>query len=188
MECPYCGTSLAEGVPTCRSCGASLFDSCRQCGAAVSVVARQCPSCGYVLAAPAAPSGVVAAPAARGPVGPGRNIALIIILPFLTCGIWAIVSLFQFAGDVNAHRGRSDLNPLLDVVLSILTCGLWGFYVMYKYPTVLAEMQQEEGLPPSDLALPCLLLHFFGLGIISLAILQSELNKHWELHGRPAVA
>ena len=75
--------------------------------------------------------------------------------------------------------------PGVDLLLTICTCGIWGLVLMYKYPRVLQEIAAEEQLPPVDLTVPCLLLSIFGLQVVALAILQGELNKHWELHRRP---
>jgi hypothetical protein len=104
------------------------------------------------------------------------------ILTIVTCHIWYFVALYQIAEDVNLHRGRRVLNPLLDILLILLTCGLWAFYVMYRYPTEIADMLREEGEQPSDNAVACILLSFVGLWIIPPLLMQNELNRHWARH------
>jgi len=180
MQCPYCASALVEGTRSCPSCRSSLYVNCRSCGAEMGALAHECGACGHASAPapkPPAPPPPVASPR---PATPHRNIVLGIVLCIVTCGLWGFVSLWQLADDINARRGRRELNPLLDIVLFVLTCTLWGYYIMYRYPTALAELQRDEGEAESDLVLPCLLLHFFQLGFVGTLIMQSELNRHAE--------
>ncbi|MBI3951228.1 MAG: hypothetical protein HY314_12330 [Acidobacteria bacterium] len=69
--------------------------------------------------------------------------------------------------------------------MTVLTCGLWGVYVAYRYPKLIDEVERRVGLPESNLSLVCVLLTVFGiakvygLGLISLALMQNQLNKVW---------
>ncbi len=146
-----------------------------------------CPSCAQGPGAQATVASARPDPVERGACGPVRNVVVILVLTIVTCGIWNLVAWYRIATDINTRRNREELNPALDILLLFLTCGLWGFYMMYRYPTALSDMQVEEGEPTTDLMLPCIILYFVGLGLISTMLMQTELNKHWERHGARAV-
>ena len=80
-----------------------------------------------------------------------RSIPLYIILTLLTCGLFSIYWFIVLAGDI--------------------------WYCYYTYPNYIEEIQEERGLKVNDVSLAALLLGIFGLGIISLALIQNELNK-----------
>jgi hypothetical protein len=93
--------------------------------------------------------------------------------------------MYKMGDELRKNSRRDEPRPGLDVFLTFLTCGLWGIYVAYKYPALISELQQKHGLPKSDLSLVCVILAIFGvwkvygLGLISLALMQNELNKIW---------
>ncbi|HZL72122.1 MAG TPA: DUF4234 domain-containing protein, partial [Planctomycetota bacterium] len=102
------------------------------------------------------------------------------------CGIWGLVAFYQIGSDLNAHRKRNDLSPGVDILLGFLTCGLWFVYAVYKYAQVLREISEEEGGPVQDVTTICLVLQvakYFGCpGIVSVMVLQNEMNTHWNRH------
>lgn len=59
------------------------------------------------------------------------------------------------------------------VVLTIITCGFYGIYWNYKMGRFL---DQAKGQPNGYSGLVYMVLSIFGLDIISLALMQSELN------------
>jgi hypothetical protein len=89
---------------------------------------------------------------------------------------------YKIGDELERHQGKGQINPGMDLLLVFLTCGFWAIYIMYKYPRVLQEITVEEEMPVVDVVVPCILLTVFGLQIVALAILQNELNKHWEAH------
>lgn len=187
--CPYCAHPHDANARVCSSCGRALVQRCLACAEDIPVLSRDCPLCKASQTLPA-----LAPPASPAPpivvVGEERNLVFMLILWFLTCGIWGLVAFYQVGSDINAHRRRSDLNPGLDILLGILTCGAWFIYAVYCYSQALKEMSQEEGGPVQDVTAVSTVLesvkYFSGItGIISVMILQSELNSHWRRH-RPA--
>ena len=110
------------------------------------------------------------------------------LLSFITCGIYQAISVYQMGHEINRHIGKEELRPGVDLALTLVTCGLWGIYTMYKYPTLLRELTEEEGGTPVDVVLPCVLLMagtfcvLPALYFVAPLILQDELNKHWRLH------
>ncbi len=184
-RCPFCTEEIPEDSKVCKFCSSAVVKKCPFCAEDLVATARLCRFCKSDLAGGTAPPAPARAPRlSSAPLGEERGILAVILLTFLTCGIYGLVVLYKIGGELNAHQGRSQLRPGLDILLSFVTCGFWGVWVMYKYPSVLQEIAAEEQLPQVELTVPCLILSIFGLQIVALAILQSELNKHWETHRR----
>lgn len=184
-KCPYCAEEIPEASRVCKFCSTPLVKKCPSCAEEINALARKCRFCGSELGAAASPAG---GPKLRRdvPLGERRDILMTVVLTFLTCGVYFLIVLYKVGDELDRHRGRNDINAGLDILLLFLTCGFWSYYLMYKYPRALEETLAEEGVTKPDLVLPCLLLAIFGLHIVSLMILQHELNRHWEAHGAPA--
>lgn len=105
-----------------------------------------------------------------------RSIAMVILLTIVTCGIYGWVWYYQTTTEVNMSLGEND-NALFELLLIFITCGLYGFYWFYKYNQRLVRLGQTMGLTLSDNALIYILLCVFGLGIVSIGIMQNQLNE-----------
>ena len=109
-----------------------------------------------------------------------RSIVLGIIFTVLTCGIYSLYWQYKQMVTLNGWLGRTDYRFWLWFFLSILTCGIFALYYEYKMAKGINEVQANEGSTvSSDLAVICVLLAVFGIGIASLAIQQSEINKFY---------
>lgn len=183
-RCPFCGEEIPEESRVCKFCSSAVVRKCPYCAEEIVAVARQCRFCGSDLAGggSAGPGERRARPAREAPLGEVRGVAVTILLTILTCGIYGLVTLYRIGEELDRHQGKGRINAGMDILLLFVTCGLWSFYVMYKYPQVLQEITLEEEMPPVDVTVPCILLTVFGLYIVAVAILQSELNRHWEAH------
>ena len=81
---------------------------------------------------------------------------------------------------LNGWLGRTDYRFLMWLLLSILTCGIFALYYEYKMAVGINEIQENNSLHVTDyLAVICVLLAVFGIGIASLAIQQWEINKFY---------
>jgi len=108
-----------------------------------------------------------------------KNIALCIILSIVTCGIYSWFWLFSLAEDVNAVARRPEgTSGGLVVVFSLITCGIYTWYWLYKSGDQLDTLRAEQGRAEGYLGILFLLLSIFGFGVISYAIMQSELNDY----------
>lgn len=181
-KCPYCLQEIPEEAKVCKHCSKTVLRSCPACSREIVATAKVCRFCSATVDLPP-----VQTLRTDAPCGERREIVLSLVLMFLTCGFYGLWLQYKIGDEINRHQGRNQLNPGLDLLLFFLTCSFWGFYMAYKYPKTLEEMIQEEGAPRNDLAVPCLLFTILGLHIVTILILQGELNKHWELH-RPASA
>jgi Domain of unknown function (DUF4234) len=112
-----------------------------------------------------------------------RNLAVYLVLTFLTCSIFGIYWLYCMGSDVKKLRGGGDPSPALYVLLSIITCGIFLIYCEYQYPKWISEVQEERGLKVNDLSTLCLVLGicaYLVSGILhfaSFALIQNELNE-----------
>lgn len=197
MVCPSCGVENRDSAKFCTKCGTRLLrdsgDDAIDTGPYPSVF-QQYHHLRHQEPSQARPPFIEPGlyPLTRSPeqpstgyVGTERSIAWSLVLSLVTCGIYGFVWLHHIGNDLRKRLGRDDPHAGLDVFLTILTCGLWGVYVAYKYPRMIDEAEQKAGLPPSNLSLICLLLAIFslwkvyGLGLISLVLMQNQLNRLW---------
>ena len=109
-----------------------------------------------------------------------RSIVLGIIFSLLTCGLYSLYWQYKQMETLNGWLGRTDYRFWLWLLLCFLTCGIFALYYEYKMAVGINEIQENNDLPVSDaLAVICVLLAFFGIGIASLAIQQWEINKFY---------
>ena len=109
-----------------------------------------------------------------------RSIVLGIIFSLLTCGLYSLYWQYKQMVTLNGWLGRTDYRFWLWFFLSILTCGIFALYYEYKMAKGINEVQANNGLTVNtDLAVICVLLAIFGIGIASLAIQQSEINNFY---------
>lgn len=106
-----------------------------------------------------------------------RNIAMCIILSFVTCGIYLLYWIFCLAEETNTAAGAEGTSGIMVIVLGTVTCGIYYLYWAYKQGEKLDTAKQNRGMETSDSKILYLILYIFGLGIVSLALMQNELNK-----------
>ncbi|MFV0350916.1 MAG: DUF4234 domain-containing protein [Oscillospiraceae bacterium] len=106
-----------------------------------------------------------------------RNIALYIVLSFLTCGIFLIYWIYLIARDFDNMQTQERVNTTPGVTTLITCfCGLYLIYAMYKWGKATPEIMARYGRIPEDKSTLYLLLSIFGLSIVALALLQNDLN------------
>jgi hypothetical protein len=208
IACPSCGAGNVEGTRFCVKCGTTLPtapgpESWRQSGD-LGQQQQGAPSGGFAPGsqpggysspdpyAPAAPSGWPQQPQAMQPgynaaglfaIGEKREPMMVVLFTLLTCGFYGWYWLYTTITEVKNALGREDINPGMEILLVFVTCGIYGFYLYYKYPQLMLEMQDRAGRPRNDITMMSLLLAIFGLAIISIPIMQSELNNIWDAAG-----
>ncbi|MSQ84221.1 MAG: DUF4234 domain-containing protein [Myxococcales bacterium] len=106
-----------------------------------------------------------------------RDLVKMVILTFLTCGIWGIVWFYQIGNDIAALRGDGTPKAGTDVLLGFVTCGIWFVVLSYQWPKLLNDLAAQRGRRVDDnlpvLALVCCV---FGFQIVGLALMQQILN------------
>ena len=106
-----------------------------------------------------------------------RDIAKCIILSIVTCGIYGLYWLYKMGEEIASLRsGMPDGGKL--ILLSFVTCGIYMFWWMYVTGDVINESKQRltGAAPDPNKGLIYLLLCVCGLGIVSYALIQQELN------------
>lgn len=106
-----------------------------------------------------------------------RNIALAIILSLVTCGIYGIYWFIVMTDEVGQLSGDPSFTGVKHFLLTLVTCGIWGIVWSYQVAKHVEEAQMQRGFRPSDNALIYVLLSIFGFGIVTYALVQSDVNK-----------
>ncbi|MGL5435838.1 MAG: DUF4234 domain-containing protein [Lachnospiraceae bacterium] len=106
-----------------------------------------------------------------------RNIAVSIILSIVTCGIYMIYWMICIADETNAAAETPDRSGGMVFLLSLITCSIYMYYWAYRQGEKMDAAKTKRGLPASNSGVVYLLLSIFGLSIVSLVLMQSELNK-----------
>ena len=115
-------------------------------------------------------------PAAEAIMGVG----VAILLTIITCGFYGLYWQYKQIEILNAWLGRKEYDFWTYLLLSIITCGIFGIYYEYKMAKGINEVQRANGMNVhDDLALICLLFAVFGLGVVSLAVQQSDINNFY---------
>ena len=148
-NCPSCGKEVEDNAVFCGNCGASM-----EAGAPVQA---QQPTGGGVLQE--------------------RNLVLAIVLSLVTCGIYAIYWFIVMTDDANTVSGDNKTSGAMAFVFTLITCGIYELYWYYAMGKKLYTAGQKYGKDIADNSIIYLVLGIFGLGIVSYALIQSDLNK-----------
>jgi hypothetical protein len=106
-----------------------------------------------------------------------RSVGLAIVLTLITCGIYGIYWFIVMTNDVGKLSGDYSFTGGKHFLLSLVTCGIWSFIWSYQIGQKVAEAQRQRGYPATDNSILYLVLTFFGLGIVTYALVQIEVNK-----------
>ncbi len=107
-----------------------------------------------------------------------RSIGLCILLSIVTCGIYGLYWFICLTDESNAVAGEPGTSGPVALLLSIVTCGIYFFYWGYKLGEKLDKARAYNNVPSGSLGIVFLLLNIFGLGIITYALAQNEINKY----------
>lgn len=106
-----------------------------------------------------------------------RNVAAAIIFSILTCGIYGIYWQVNIVDDANKiSKNENAKSGILVFLLSLITCEIYWLFWMFKAGEMIDKARTEKGMPSSSRGLVYLLLSIFGLGLVAMAILQSDIN------------
>lgn len=185
--CTQCGHQNDDQAQICANCGTALK---RTAGSSASAPPYATPgseaqsgpswatpsygASGYEMQQQPARPGFLSA------VGENREPVMVLLLPFVTCGIYGMYWWYVTITEIKNALNRQDINPGMELVLGIVTCGIYFVYLAYKYPQLLLEMQDRVGLPRNDISTISLLLSVFGLYPVASFMIQTELNKIWD--------
>ena len=116
-----------------------------------------------------------------------RNVLVCVLLTFITCGFYGLYWMIKVADEVREGSGDASApSGGMVIVLSLVTCGIYSFIWLYKCGERINTAKAMRNLPTdSNAGLIYLLLAIFGLSIVSIALLQGELNKVAAFDGAP---
>ena len=107
-----------------------------------------------------------------------RNIALCVVLSLVTCGIYDIYWFICLTDETNNASNSTGTSGGMAFLLSLVTCGIYMYYWMYKQGEKIDSAKSARGLESSgNSGIIYLVLALFGLGIVSYALMQNDLNK-----------
>lgn len=112
-----------------------------------------------------------------------RSIAICIVLSIITCGLYALYWMAQLNDSVSILSNRQGTTGGMVVVFSIITCGLYSLYWYYQMGTAVESLHAYYNEPNGSSQIVYLVLGIFGLGIVSMALMQSEVNKYLGSNG-----
>lgn len=109
-----------------------------------------------------------------------KSVPVTILLCLVTCGIYPLYWMYDTTRQLNEYTDDFSISPAAVVVLTLITCGLYQFYWWYKIGVMYVEAQQISNFNYiTDNKLLYIVFAIFGLVIVSVAILQSDLNNLW---------
>lgn len=108
-----------------------------------------------------------------------KNIALCVIFTILTCGIYGLYWLYCMVEECNLLTSRPNAaSGGMVLLLTIVTCGIYELYWLYRAGEDLDRLRTDRGGLPGHLGLLYLIVTLLGFGIVTYALLQSELNEY----------
>jgi hypothetical protein len=110
-----------------------------------------------------------------------RSIPLYIVLSLITCGLFSIYWFISIAGDIAKLREQTEPRGVFDYIIGLITCGIYLLVCYYRYSKYIVEIQEKRGLKVNDISVISLIFGIF-LGIVSMALIQNELNKIVRAH------
>jgi hypothetical protein len=93
---------------------------------------------------------------------------MVVVLTYLTCGLYGFLSLISMTGELKAFRQKNDINPILFLIPVL------GLLELLKLPAKVLEAKRMAGVPNAQE--PNVILYLF-LGIY---FLPADLNEVWQ--------
>lgn len=105
------------------------------------------------------------------------GIAKYIILSILTCGIYALYWIYNQTKFINEITKEEKYSFWHWYLLSVITCGIYYFYLEYVVSKDIVDIQNRHGfIPNTNLPTISVVIAIFATPIISLAIMQKDIN------------
>lgn len=108
------------------------------------------------------------------------EMALHVILLFVTCGIWGWYWVYQMTAFLNGKTDEPDKNPTVELLLYMFI-PFYSIYWIYKNALRIDKFAKSNGVD-SDLSTVCLILAIF-VPIVAPILMQSKVNSLSETSG-----
>ena len=106
-----------------------------------------------------------------------REIVTNVILTIITCGIYGIVWFIIITDDCGNASGDRSISGGVAFLLTLITCGLYGLYWAYQMGKRVALAQEKRNLMVTDNSILYLILNLIGFSLITMILIQVDLNK-----------
>jgi hypothetical protein len=105
----------------------------------------------------------------HGPIGKTRNPVMVVVLTYVTCGIYGLIAILAMIGELKAFRQKDDLNPIMFLlpVISLLE--------MIKLPAKILDAKRMAGVPNAQE--PNVILYL----LLGIYMLPADLNEIWQV-------
>lgn len=107
-----------------------------------------------------------------------RSIGMIILLSLVTCGLYTIYWMYTVTEEISYLTDDPTFSGGKVILFSLITCGIYNFFWYYAVGSKLMIAQRNHDRMAKDNSVIYLVLALFGFGIVSNAIIQSELNTY----------
>lgn len=123
----------------------------------------------------------------RGALGQPRGVAFVVILTFVTLGIYTLYWIYKTEEEMRQHTGEG-IGGVLGLVVWLVVSPVMAFVV----PSEIGKMYAKDGREPPVNGWTGLWLFPFGIFIIPMIVwfvkVQRSLNRYWESEGAGAAA
>lgn len=107
-----------------------------------------------------------------------RSIGVCVLLNIITCGLYGWYWMVAVTNDVNRVTNRQGTSGGMALLLSIITCGIYGIYWAWTIGDALDTSRAQNGVPSGNFPVCLAILNAMGLSIVTMALIQNELNKY----------
>lgn len=113
-----------------------------------------------------------------------RSPVAIIVLSLVTCGLYYFYLIYALSSSLRSQAEEEMMAPGLELLLCII-CLPYIIYWVYKYSKAVYYLQRTSDIQyPTDNTVLNVILSVFGFGLISMAIMQSDINRVIDLNAR----
>ncbi|NFH91579.1 DUF4234 domain-containing protein [Clostridium botulinum] len=105
-----------------------------------------------------------------------RNIAISILLSFITFGIYNLFWMGSLSNETSEYLNKPK-SGVKEILIGIITLGLYFIYWNFKMGKRMYEIQENAGTKSSDNSMIYLILSIFGFIMIPVWIMQYDFNK-----------
>ncbi len=107
-----------------------------------------------------------------------RSIPVCILLSIITCGIYLLYWMVKVTDELNYISGdQNATSGGMALLFTIITCGIYGLYWGWKCGEKVNALRARRGTPDGFMHVIFLVLNLFGLDIVTMALIQDELNQ-----------
>lgn len=146
---------------------------CTECGANNESNRAFCTACG----SPLEPESRLSSPTSRPIRGQRTEPLSVLLLGFVTCGIYNIFWCSRRAREINVFLSRQAISPTTAALSPC--CPPVHAYVFYAFGQSIPDMQRSVGIEARDRSITYMLLGIF-LSPVAAMIVQGELNRIWD--------